>query len=262
MNRSPVRIWIHGITGHMGQAIVECAQQANHYQLVGGSGLNFHGRWESGQLVPTSDNLDDIMQGVDIIIDFSHTQAVENLLKSYERLTRPPALLLATTGLKDELLQKWRKLAVSKQFALLEAPNTSFGIYLLAQSAVTMAKALAPQGFDIEIMEAHHKLKKDAPSGTAKLLAQLIAGALNYRIVFGRQGLRQQDEVGVVSIRGGAIFGEHQIRFISDAEEIVLEHKAYSRQLFAKGALRLATWLQNQQPGHYVVSHIPMASLI
>lgn len=256
---APVKIWIHGISGRMGELICKEAKTQGGFEIIGGSGKGVTSEWCKGKLQPTEKQAESLFIQADVVLDFSSLEGTQTLFESMNSIKgKVPAVLLAVTGLGPKQYDKWRSLAKSNGFALLEAPNTSLGIFLLLQSAVRMAKVLCPLGYDIEIVEAHHREKKDAPSGTAKLLAETLAKTVDKTIIYGRTKDRQKNEIGVASLRGGAVFGEHSIRFLGDYEEIELTHNALARELFARGALKLSGWLAKQKAGCFQITDLDL----
>lgn len=257
--KTPLKIWIHGISGRMGELLCKEAKAHGAFEIIGGSGKGITGEWRQGKLEPTEKSTESLLSQADVVLDFSSIEGTQNLLESINSLgDKAPAVLLAVTGLTQKQYDKWRAAGKTKSFALLEAPNTSLGVFLTLQSALRMAKVLCPLGYDIEIVETHHREKKDAPSGTAKLLADALAKAVNKNTIYGRAKDRQKNEIGIAALRGGAVFGEHSIRFLGDYEEIELTHKALSRDLFAKGALKLSEWLAKQEAGCYQISDLDL----
>ncbi len=257
--KTPIKIWIHGISGRMGELLCKEAKADGAFEIIGGSGKGVTGEWRQGQLQPTEKSPESLLTQADVVLDFSSIEGTQTLIDSMNSLKgKAPAVLLAVTGLTQKQYEKWRATAKAKNFALLEAPNTSLGVFLVLQSAVKMAKVLCPLGYDIEIVETHHRDKKDAPSGTAKLLAETLAKAVDKTTIYGRAKDRQKNEIGIAALRGGAVFGEHSIRFLGDYEEIELTHKALSRDLFAKSALRLSGWLGKQEAGCYEISDLDL----
>jgi 4-hydroxy-tetrahydrodipicolinate reductase len=165
---------------------------------------------------------------------------------------RHKSVVIGTTGLPAAQLAAWRDTAAAQELRLLIAPNTSVGILVALKAAILAATPLVGIGFDVEITETHHRAKVDAPSGTARFLADSLAQAIpELNVVTDRRGARQRGELGVHSVRGGGVFGEHEIRLLGDAEEIRISHRAFSRSLFASGALVLAGWILKQEPGVY-----------
>jgi 4-hydroxy-tetrahydrodipicolinate reductase len=195
-------------------------------------------------LKPSKLGLQDSAVKVDVVIDFSAPAANKNLLTDLKnRSGAKPAVLIATTGLEDSVIAEWREFAKATKSLVLVAPNTSIGVLVTLQAANLIGKKLSKLGFDIEISEIHHKRKQDAPSGTAKMLANSLAKNLDLTPVYDRKGARQSNEIGVFGLRGGGVYGEHTIGFFGEEESIELTHRALSRSLFAKGSMVLTQWL-------------------
>ncbi|MFK7872887.1 MAG: 4-hydroxy-tetrahydrodipicolinate reductase [Oligoflexales bacterium] len=224
-----MKIWIHGVTGYMGQELEKAIQKSKKYHFLGGS--------SSADSLP---NVKNMILNADVVIDFSSKQGNDALWEYRDFL---PDIVICTTGLESHQLSRWSQ---SHQKVLF-APNTSLGVFITNLLAKKAAKILSDD-YDIEILETHHKRKKDAPSGTALHLAQSIASATleNHQVVCHRESPRKPREIGVSTLRGGGVFGEHEVRFLGEHDEIVISHKAYSRALFAQGALKLADWIFKQ----------------
>jgi 4-hydroxy-tetrahydrodipicolinate reductase len=189
-------------------------------------------------------SLDAIVAASDVIIDFSSPSATRMLVKSLQD-SKDKVVLIGTTGLDDKLKLSLAKVAKRCGHKILIAGNTSLGIFTLAQRAIETARTLPSAGFDVEIIETHHRMKVDAPSGTALLLADVIKSAMpGSKIIFNRDGSRKPNQIGLHAVRGGGVIGEHEVRFIADEEEVSLSHRAFSRILFAKGALSLASSIE------------------
>jgi len=187
----------------------------------------------------------------DVIVDFSHPSALEELLKLARRTGTP--LVLATTGLDDAQLTQVRKTA--EQVPIFFSFNMSLGINLMSALARTATKVLGWQ-FDIEIIEKHHGRKLDAPSGTALMLAGAVSGELAAppEYVHERHSRRQprdKNEIGLHAVRGGTIVGEHELLFAGQDETLSITHTAYSREVFATGALNAARFMVGKPPGLY-----------
>lgn len=178
----------------------------------------------------------------DVVIDFSTSESAEGAIELAERLHL--ALLVGTTALSEQTTAKLK--AASKKIPVLLAPNTSLGVAVLADAARRMAAALGEGGggYECSIVEAHHSAKKDAPSGTAKRLAAAV------REGGGPSALSDEQ---ILAVRGGDVIGEHTIRFAGPGEYIELTHRATSRDLFARGALRAAAWLKGRPTGWYTI---------
>lgn len=198
----------------------------------------------------------DLPEKPDVLIDFSHPSALPDLL-SYCKMNSVP-LVIGTTGYTDE--EKQQITAASAQIPVFFTFNMSLGINLLAELAKKAAQVLGGQ-FDIEIVEKHHNRKKDAPSGTAIMLAEAINGELGdkYRPVYDRHSVlraREKDEIGMHSIRGGTIVGEHEVIFAGHDEIITLSHSALSREVFAVGAVNAAVFIAGKPAGLYAMGDL------
>jgi len=258
-----VRAVIIGAGGRMGEALVRAAPAFPQLIITGAiasEGSLALGR-DAGQvaglgnanLLITSD-LAAALAEADVALDFSSSAAARGNLQACRAARKP--LLLGTTGFGAELDADLE--ATSSEVALLVAPNTSLGAALLAELTRQAARAL-PAGFDIDVLELHHRLKRDAPSGTALALARTAAEARGLPVPGsdaspGRpSGPRPEDQIGVASLRAGDIVGEHTVIFCGAGEELVLTHRARERGVFARGALSAALWLSSRPPGRYAM---------
>jgi 4-hydroxy-tetrahydrodipicolinate reductase len=233
------RIIITGSKGRMGQALVSCAK-------------NFHELEVAGQ-IDKGDDLAAVIANGDVVVDFSAhsvTPEVAALCAQHHK-----ALVIGTTGHTDT--DKFEVTKVVAKIPVVWASNFSTGVNTLFWLTRKAAEILGPD-FDLEIVEMHHRLKKDAPSGTAKSLAEILAGVrklhLNEAARHGRAGIageRKQSEIGIHSVRGGDVVGDHTVIFANTGERVELTHKASSRDTFANGALRAALWVVKQKPGLY-----------
>lgn len=246
-----VRIIVHGCNGRMGRTVIEAASQNPDFQVA--AGVDPHGTADPSWQFPTFKTLGEAAGSVtaDAVVDFSLPDATVDLVGAASQQGLP--VVIATTGLDDSRLEAVKK--ASNRIAILRAANMSLGINLLKALVKQAVQALGPT-FDVEIIEKHHRMKKDAPSGTALALADVAAEAAegDRRYVHGRHGkdsLRQQNEIGVHAVRGGTIVGEHDVVFAGSDEVITLSHRAYSRKLFAGGALKAAQFLVGKKPGLY-----------
>jgi 4-hydroxy-tetrahydrodipicolinate reductase len=212
--------------------------------------------------VAVTSDLPAALAAADVAIDFSQPHAAHANIAACRAARKP--LLIGTTGFKAELTEP-ELAAAAADIALLIAPNTSLGVALLTELVRRAARAL-PAEFDIEIIEAHHRTKRDAPSGTALALARAAgegrggaaAEALSGTAP-GRIGPRPEGAIGFAVVRGGDIVGEHTVLFAGPGEEVRLSHRAGDRAIFARGALRAALWLRGQPPGRYDMSDIVKA---
>ncbi len=205
---------------------------------------------------PVYSSISDVHEHVDAIVDFTVPAALPELLRFAQRKKLP--LIIGTTGLTERDLRLIQTAA--ERIPIFQTGNMSLGVNLQLALAKTAAAALGSD-FDVEIIEKHHRKKIDAPSGTALMLADCIAsqhaGGLDY--AYGRREKnkrRADDELGIHSIRGGTVVGEHEVLFIGNDEIVGIAHKAYSKQVFARGALRAARYLQGKKPGVYNMQNI------
>jgi 4-hydroxy-tetrahydrodipicolinate reductase len=256
-----VRIALHGATGRMGRAVLRLVHERREDQIVGAIAapdVPEQGR-DVGEIagighigvVITADHAAALL-GADVVIDFSAAAALPTLFRAVKRAR--VAVVSGTTGLDEEVQTAIRDTA---EFApVMWAPNMSLGVELLARLAEQAAAALG-EDYDIEIVETHHKLKADAPSGTALRLAEAVQKARHdLTLKHGRQGIvgpRMRNELGMHSVRGGDVIGDHTIHLIGQSERLELTHRATSRDLFARGALRAARWLIGKKPGRYAL---------
>jgi len=238
-----MKIGIIGATGRMGQTIVSEITKDDKVTLVSG-----FGRHESGDSgfdlggVITSDNLEDVIGAADAIIDFSSPELTLTAAEIAGRLGK--TYICGTTGFTDEEFARFQSLA--KNSAFLWGSNMSIGINLLISLIKQSCKVLDSE-FDTEIVEMHHRYKKDAPSGTAISLGKAVAEAkgldFNQVAQLSREGImdeRARDEIGFATLRGGSVIGDHTVIFAEDNERIELTHKAVNRNIFARGAIKAA----------------------
>ena len=239
---------MNGCNGHMGRVISDlCAQDAD-IEIVAGIDINT----ESSYGYPVFARIGDCDVEADAIIDFSHVSCIDSLL-AYSVEKQIP-VIVCTTGLSAEQDEAVKK--ASKKVAVLKSANMSLGINTLMELLKTAAKALAPAGYDIEIVEKHHNQKLDAPSGTAIALADSINEAMDhaYEYKYDRsQERKKRDkmEIGIQAVRGGNIVGEHEVLFCGTDEVITFKHTAYSKAIFGKGAIEAAKFLAGKPAGFY-----------
>ncbi len=232
----------------MGQAITRLAKENNELTIVAGVDP-FDGVAND---YPVFKSIEECNVETDVVIDFASAKAVDSLLTYC--LDKKLPVVLCTTGLSEEQLVKVKE--ASKEIAVLKSANMSLGVNLLIKLLKESAPILGNAGFDIEIVEQHHKMKKDAPSGTALALADAINESMDnrYSYVFDRSPrseARRENEIGISSVRGGTIVGIHDVIFAGEDEVITLNHTAYSRAIFAKGALSAAAFLAGKEAGYY-----------
>lgn len=243
-----VKILMHGCNGKMGRMITEIVK--NEEDTVVAAGVDkFTGIPND---YPVFEKIAQCDADVDVVIDFSNAGAVDELLDYCVEKSLP--VVLCTTGLSDEQLKKVDE--CSEKIAVLKSANMSMGINLLLKLLKDAAKVLAPAGYDIELVEKHHNQKLDAPSGTALALADSINEAMGneYEYVYDRSQVRKKrdaKEIGISAVRAGTIVGEHEVIFAGTDEVIEFKHTAYSRSVFAKGAVEAGKFLAGQPAGMY-----------
>jgi 4-hydroxy-tetrahydrodipicolinate reductase len=204
--------------------------------------------------VEFSSELQTGIERCDLVIDFSTPASALEAARGAASLKKP--ILIGTTGCTAEQVEELRSLAVKVPVAVVS--NTSVGVFVLRELATEAVRLLGPS-FDIEIIEAHHRLKKDAPSGTALSLAEALRAERALEVVTGRSGKtgpRQDGEIGIESLRGGDVVGDHTIFFLGQGERLELTHRVTDRALFARGALRFASLLVSKGPGFYSVADL------
>lgn len=248
-----IQILLIGCNGHMGRAITQSCRYNENMTIVAGvdAVVNVDNDY------PVYADIFDVKETVDIIIDFSHPKVLNVILKYALEKSLP--LVIATTGHSDEQKDMIEKAASS--IPILLSANMSLGINLMVD-LVKRATKLLHGSFDIEIIEKHHNQKIDAPSGTALLIADAVNSNLagnEMKYVYDRHSSMQKrtrDEIGIHSIRGGTITGEHTIIFAGNDEMIEIKHTAVSKSLFAEGALKAASFLYDKTPGYYKMQDI------
>jgi 4-hydroxy-tetrahydrodipicolinate reductase len=237
------RIGIIGSEGRMGQAIAAILGEVGH-EHAGGIDQGGDPAALAGK--------------ADVLVDFSSPHALEANLDAAIAAQVP--IVIGTTGIEER--HHWLIDSAAQTIPVLQTGNTSLGVTLLAH-LVRQASASLGEDWDIEIVETHHRMKLDAPSGTALLLGEAAARGrgveLAARSERGRDGItgaRARGAIGFASLRGGTVAGEHGVHFLSDGERLTLSHTAENRTIFARGALRAATWLMGQKPGRYGMDEV------
>lgn len=243
-----VRIIMHGCNGKMGQVISGMLAEDKDAQLVAGVDVFDHGH----NPYPVFRSIRECNVEADCLIDFSSAAAVDSMLDYCVEKKLP--CVLCTTGLSEEQMRKADR--ASEEIAVLRSANMSLGINLLLKLLKNAAGILAPAGFDMEIVEKHHNLKADAPSGTALALADSINEELDdaYTYVYDRSARREkrpEKEIGISAVRGGTIVGDHDVIFAGADEVITFSHRAYSKAVFGKGAVQAAKFLAGKPCGKY-----------
>ena len=248
-----VKVIMHGCYGRMGQVISRMIKDDPEVEIVAGIDRKCDGKGE----YPVYENLKICDAKADVLIDFSNAAATDELLD--ESVRRKLPVVLCTTGLSEEQLEKVQK--ASEKTAILKSANMSLGVNLLIKLLQDATKVLAPAGFDVEIVEKHHNQKLDAPSGTAIALADSVNSAAKgkYHYCYDRSKERKKregNEIGISSVRGGTIVGEHEVIYAGEDEVIELKHTAYSKAVFAKGAIEAAKFLADKKEGLYEMSDV------
>lgn len=241
-----MKVIVYGY-GVMGKKVVKAVKNDDSLELVGIVSPVFDEQPD----VPAYSSLDEFNGDVDGLIDFSHPANLEGILK-FVTARKIPAVI-ATTGFSDEQLSAIHD--ASKQTPIFQSYNTSFGVAMLNKMVKEYTKAFYDHDFDVEILEAHHHRKIDAPSGTALMLynsaAESIDGAHPVYDRHSRHQKRDRNEVGIQSLRAGTIYGEHTVLYGGDDELIEIKHTALSRDIFAKGAVSALHALSDKEPGFY-----------
>lgn len=247
------KVIMNGCNGKMGQCITGICKNDPDVEIV--AGIDVYDGIKNDYPVFSSISACDVK--ADAIIDFSNVNAIDELLEYCEQTKTP--VVLCTTGLSDEQLAKVEE--TSKKVAVLKSANMSLGINTLMELLKKAALVFAPAGFDMEIVEKHHNQKLDAPSGTALALADSIKEALpdDYDYVYDRskeRKKREKYEIGISAVRGGSIVGEHEVIFAGQDEVIEFKHTAYSKAVFAKGAVEAAKFLSGKPAGYYDMADV------
>ena len=248
-----VKMIMHGCNGAMGQVITGLVKDMDDIEIV--AGIDVSDRIQNSY--PVFPSLEACTVGADVIVDFASAKAVDGLLEYCERTKMP--VVLCTTGLTEEQLLKAAK--VGETAAVLRSANMSLGVNTLLKLVQDAAKVLAGAGFDIEIVEKHHNQKVDAPSGTALALADSINEAMDhsYHYKYDRTAKREKRdarEIGIQAVRGGSIVGEHDVIFAGRDEVVTFSHTAYSKAIFAKGAIEAAKFLAGRKAGMYDMADV------
>ena len=248
-----IRAIMRGCNGKMGQVITGICKEDAEIEIVAGIDL-YDGIKNDYPVFP---NISVCDVAADVIIDFSNAKAVDTLVDYCVEKQIP--VVLCTTGLSEEQLQKVEQ--AYEKVAILKSANMSLGINTLMELLKKAATVFAPAGFDMEIVEKHHNQKLDAPSGTALALADSMNDALEdaYTYKYDRsQERKKRDkyEIGISAVRGGNIVGEHEVIFAGQDEVIEFKHTAYSKAVFAKGAVEAAKFLNGKGAGHYDMADV------
>ncbi len=255
------RLILCGALGRMGRTILRLALEDSQVSVVAGvehpdciktQDLGQASGMEDYKGVVLTSRLEDVLSFGDVVIDFtgSTTGAVSHAKLC--TLAQKP-IVIGTTGFSEEELKHINECA--QETAVLISPNMSLGVNLMFKLARMAVSALKDKGFDVEILEIHHRFKRDAPSGTALALAQHVEEACGEKLkkVYGREGMspREDGQIGIMAIRGGDIVGEHTLYLLGFGERIEITHRATSRDIFAKGAIEAGKWIKDKPAGMY-----------
>jgi 4-hydroxy-tetrahydrodipicolinate reductase len=262
-----IRVAVTGIAGRMGGRILSLLLQEDGIEIVGATEREGHPALGKdagiviglGEInVPLSDRIEEAALKADVIVDFTTPVATLRHAEYASKTGKP--MVIGTTGFKDEAREKIRRLA--KGFPCVLSPNMSVGVNVMFEIVRRLAGLLG-DGFDVEIIEMHHKHKIDSPSGTALRLGEVVAEALgrDFREVarferHGQIGERRRDEIGIQTVRGGDVVGEHTVIFLGTGERLELTHRATSRDNFAIGAIRALKWVVGRPPGIYTMKDV------
>ncbi len=248
-----VRMIMRGCNGHMGKVICGLTKEDDGIEVV--AGIDITGQMDNP--FPVFASLADVNVEADVLIDFSSPKFLTELLTTAKERHLP--LVLCSTGYTKEQVSEIQEAA--SELAILRSANMSLGVNVLLRLVKQAAETLAAEGFDIDIVEKHHRLKVDVPSGTALAIADAINEALPeaYEYVYDRSERREQrpkKEIGISAVRGGTIVGEHEIVFAGTDEVIEIKHTAYSKAIFGKGAVSAAKFLAGKAPGMYSMKDV------
>jgi len=241
-----IKIFLNGCNGRMGKVITDICSGEQGITIVAGADAN-----AAPSSFPVYPSASDCKEDFDVIIDFSHVLALPSIMQLAQDKKKP--LVMCTTGLSDD--NKKALVLLSEKTAVFYSANMSLGVNILISLAQKAADILYP-GFDIEIVEAHHNQKIDAPSGTALMIADAINDTLDHQLeyIYDRHDVRQKrdpKELGLHSIRGGSIVGDHSVIFAGPEEVITITHTAQTRNVFARGALAAARFMCGKTAGMY-----------
>lgn len=242
-----IKIIMNGCNGHMGKVIGEIVKADSDAQLVAGVDVS-----AGNAPFPTFIDINDCDMPADVIIDFSTATAVPNVI-NYAVSKKIP-VVICTTGLSDDTIKLMNK--ASETIPVFRSANMSLGINLIASILKKYSSVLYDAGFDVEIVERHHNQKIDAPSGTALLLGDAVNESCDNQLeyVYDRSKVREKrcrNQLGYSSVRGGTIVGDHEVIFAGKDEVVELKHSAYSKEVFAVGAVKAAKFVVGKKPGKY-----------
>ena len=248
-----IKVILNGANGAMGKVVADLISADPDMEVV----VGVDRRSDMDAAFPIMDNINKVNVAADVVIDFSSVEAADELLDFIEQKKIPA--VICTTGLSEAQIDRINEL--SSVSPILRSANMSLGINILSKVLAEVAPTLKKAGFDIEIVEAHHRRKLDAPSGTALLLADSINSSMDEKLEYtydrsDRHEPRRENEIGISSVRGGTIVGDHDVIFAGEDEVISFNHRAYSRKIFANGAIAAAKFLMGKSSGLYDMSDV------
>ncbi len=249
-----------GALGRMGKSILRLSLEYSDFQVVAGvehpDCIRSHDLGEASGIeelkgIPLTSRLEDVLSLCDVVIEFSGN-TIAGVSHAKLSALAGKAVVIGTTGFSEGEIKDIR--SYSEHAPILLSPNMSLGVNLLFRLVDIASRVLKNRGFDAEVLEIHHRYKKDAPSGTALRLEEILCQAMGLeKRVHGRDGIspREAQEVGVVALRGGDVVGEHTVYFLGFGERLELTHRASSRDIFARGAIEAGRWIKDKPPGWY-----------
>ncbi len=248
-----IKVILNGANGAMGKVVADLISADPDMEVV----VGVDRRSDMDAAFPIMDNINKVNVAADVVIDFSSVEAADELLDFIEQKKIPA--VICTTGLSEAQIDRINELSLVSP--ILRSANMSLGINILSKVLAEVAPTLKKAGFDIEILEAHHRRKLDAPSGTALLLADSINSSMDEKLDYtydrsDRHEPRRENEIGISSVRGGTIVGDHDVIFAGEDEVISFNHRAYSRKIFANGAIAAAKFLLGKSNGLYDMSDV------
>jgi 4-hydroxy-tetrahydrodipicolinate reductase len=264
-----IKAIVTGAAGRMGSRIINVLSTSEGIRLAAAVERKGHPQLKQDACVPAgiassgvlnliTDDLLGSLKAGDVLIDFTHPEASMEHIRICAELGKP--LVIGSTGFSAEQMTEIGKFAQKVPCVL--SPNMSIGVNLCFKVLAEIAKTIG-EDYDMEIVEAHHRMKKDAPSGTAVKMAQVLAHAVNRNLeevgVYARKGMigeRTKKEIGIQTLRAGDIVGEHTVMFAGKGERIEITHRAHSRDTFAAGAIRAAKWVVGKKPGLYDMQNV------
>lgn len=261
----PIKLVISGATGRMGQTLVGLIAHSREFELVGGIDREYKTGGDAARYgfrtIETAESSAELVLAADVVLDFSAVAGLQALLAQRSNDLAGRSLVIGTTGLTPEVLRLLAHMSVTS--AVIVSANFSVGVNLVLGLVDAAARVLGPDRFDVEIVEAHHNRKVDAPSGTALALGHAVANGRGVALEAfrkdgrtGNAGARPHGEIGFHALRGGDIVGEHQVHFIGARERIEIAHRAQDRALFAEGALVAAKWINGKPSGSYSMKEV------